>query len=91
MHPFEKMLKQNPDHADGSPGSYKFRFGLKSKLFKARFIVIGLRTTNKEEAIHRAWIVVSVLRVLGFKITKTITAPDGSEYNVSEIRPAERG
>lgn len=90
-HPIEKMLKQNPNHADGSPGSYKFRFGLKSSRFKAKFIVIGLRTTNREEAVSRAWIVISTLRVLGLEITKTLVAPDGSEHNVAEIRPTERG
>lgn len=91
MHPIEKMLKQNPPHADGSPGSWKFRFGLSSPKFKAQFHVVGLSTTNREEAIHRAWIVISTLRVLGLPITKNLVAPDGSEYNVAEIRPTERG
>ena len=90
MHPIEKMLKQNQPHADGSPGSWKFRFGLASQKFKARFIVLGLRTTNRDEAIQRAWIVVSTLRALGLEITKTLVAPDGSEHNVAEIRPTPR-
>lgn len=85
-----KLLRQNPNKKDGTPGAFSVRlFVQEHEAMKARRLEIGLGTSNREEAINRAAVAIRALYAAGGKFThKTWFSTKTCKHRVSVARAA---
>lgn len=85
-----KLIRQNPNKKDGSPGSFSVRlFVQEHEAMKAKRLEIGLGTSNREEAISRAAVAIRALYAAGGKFThKTWFNTETCHHRVSVARAA---
>lgn len=85
-----KLLRQNPPKKDGSPGAFSVRlFVQEHEALKAKRVEVGLGTSNREEALNRAAVVIRALYAAGGKFThKTWFKTEAQKHCVSVARAA---